>query len=272
MPTLAGFRRRGYTPASIREFIRRVGVTKKEKVAELGLLEGCIREDLNERAERRFAVLDPLKLVIDNYPAGQDEWLEAANHPGRPELGSRKVPFSNEIWIERDDFMEQPPSKFHRLKPGGEVRLRYGYIVKCERVAKNADGSIAAVHCSYDPATRSGSDDAGRKVKGTIHWVAARHAVHAEVRLYDRLFKTAFPGDDLERELNPDSLRIVERAPLEPSLSDAKPGQHFQFERLGYFCVDSALSAPRRPLFNRTVTLRDSWAKVEQEALTAAPR
>ncbi|HET7130836.1 MAG TPA: glutamine--tRNA ligase/YqeY domain fusion protein, partial [Gammaproteobacteria bacterium] len=174
MPTLAGMRRRGYTPASIRELVRRVGVTKKEKVAELGLLEGCIREDLNETAPRRFAVLDPLKLVIDNYPADQEEWLDAANHPNKPEMGSRKVPFSNEILIEREDFMENAPSKFHRLKPGGEVRLRYGYIVKCERVVKDGSGTVTQLHCSYDPATRSGTDDGGRKVKGTIHWVSAK--------------------------------------------------------------------------------------------------
>ncbi len=271
MPTLSGIRRRGYTPASIREFIQRVGVTKKEKVAELGLLEGCIREDLNETAPRRFAVLDPLKVVIDNYP-DSDEWLEAANHPSRPELGVRKIPFSKELFIEREDFMENPPSKFHRLKPGGEVRLRYGYIVKCERVVKNAAGEITEVHCTYDPATRSGSDETGRKVKGTIHWVSAKHAFRAEVRLYDRLFVTAFPGADLQRELNPDSLQLVGQAALEPALAEAEPDQRFQFERLGYFCADSVLSSPGRPVFNRTVTLRDSWAKLEQEALAAAAK
>jgi glutaminyl-tRNA synthetase len=270
MPTLTGIRRRGYTPAAIREFIHRIGVTKKEKVAELGLLEGCIREDLNEVAARRFAVLDPVKLVIENYPAEREEWLEAANHPSKPEMGSRKIPFTREILIEREDFMENPPSKFHRLKPGGEVRLRYGYIVKCERVVKDSSGTITELHCTYDPATRSGSDDAGRKVKGTIHWVSAKHAFHAEVRLYDRLFVTAFPGEDFARELNPASLEVVERAALEPSLADAVPDQRFQFERLGYFAVDTVLSQPGRPVFNRTVTLRDSWAKIEQEALAAA--
>ena len=270
MPTLTGIRRRGYTPAAIREFIHRIGVTKKEKVAELGLLEGCIREDLNEVAARRFAVLDPVKVVIENYPADREEWLEAANHPSKPEMGSRKIPFTREILIEREDFMENPPSKFHRLKPGGEVRLRYGYIVKCERAVKDSSGTITEIHCTYDPATRSGSDDAGRKVKGTIHWVSAKHAFHAEVRLYDRLFVTAFPGEDLARELNPASLEIVERAALEPSLADAVPDQRFQFERLGYFAVDSVLAKPGRPVFNRTVTLRDSWAKIEQEALAAA--
>jgi glutaminyl-tRNA synthetase len=271
MPTLAGIRRRGYTPASIREFVKRIGVTKKKKAAELSLLEGCIRDDLNETAPRRFGVLDPLALVIDNYPADKEEWLEAANHPGKPELGSRKVPFAKEISIEREDFMENAPSKFHRLKPGGEVRLRYGYIVKCERVVKDAAGRVTQLHCSYDPATRSGSEDAGRKVKGTIHWVSAKHAFHAPVRLYDRLFVTAFPSGDLAKELNPDSLRVVEAA-LEPALADATAGEHFQFERNGYFVADSVASKPGKPVFNRTVTLRDSWAKIEQEALAAAEK
>ena len=271
MPTLAGIRRAGYTPTAIREFVRRVGVTKKGKVAELGLLEGCIREDLNETAPRRFAVLDPLKIVIDNYPADKEEWLEAANHPNKPELGSRKIPFSREIFIEREDFMENAPSKFHRLKPGGEVRLRYAYIVKCERVVKDSSGAVVELHCSHDPATRSGSEDSGRKVKGTIHWVSAKHALHAPVRLYDRLFVTPFPGDDLAKELNPNSLKVVERAALEPALAEAKPGEHFQFERLGYFVTDTKLSKPGNPVLNRTVTLRDSWAKIEQEALAALP-
>jgi glutaminyl-tRNA synthetase len=271
MPTLAGIRRRGYTPAAIREFVHRIGVTKKKKAAELSLLEGCIRDDLNETAPRRFGVLDPLELVIDNYPADEEEWLEAANHPGKPEMGSRRVPFSKEILIEREDFMENAPGKFHRLKPGGEVRLRYGYIVKCERVVKNAAGDVTRLHCSYDPATRSGSEDAGRKVKGTIHWISAKHAFRAPVRLYDRLFVTAFPSGDLGKELNPDSLKVVEAA-LEPELAHAQPGDHFQFERNGYFVADSVVSMPGSPVFNRTVTLRDSWAKIEQEALAAAEK
>jgi len=271
MPTLAGIRRRGYTPASIREFVQRIGVTKKKKAAELSLLEGCIRDDLNEIAPRRFGVLDPLKLVIDNYPAENEEWLDAANHPSKPLMGNRQVPFSKEVLIEREDFMENAPSKFHRLKPGGEVRLRYGYIVKCERVVKNAAGDVTEVHCSYDPATRSGSEDAGRKVKGTIHWVSAKHAFRAPVRLYDRLFMTAFPSGDLGKELNPDSLKLVEAA-LEPALAHAQAGDHFQFERNGYFVADSVLSKPGKPVFNRTVTLRDSWAKIEQEALAAADK
>jgi glutaminyl-tRNA synthetase len=271
MPTLAGIRRRGYTPESIVEFVHRIGTTKKEKVAELGQLEGCVREHLNETAPRRFAVLDPLKVVIDTYPDDEEEWLDAANHPSRPELGQRKVPFSREIFIDRDDFMENAPSKFHRLKPGGEVRLRYGYIVKCERVVKDAAGNVTELHCSHDAASRSGSDESGRKVKGTIHWVSARHARFAPVRLYDRLFSVPFPGDDLVKELNPDSLKIVTRAALEPALAEALPEQRFQFERLGYFVADSVLSKPGAPVFNRTVTLRDSWAKLEQEALAALP-
>ena len=267
MPTLSGIRRRGYTPESIREFVRRIGVSKKEKVAELGQLEACIREDLNERAERRFAVLRPLKLVIENYPVDKEEWLAAANHPNRPELGERQVPFTRELLIERDDFMENPPKQFHRLKPGGEVRLRYAYIVKCERVIKNEAGEVVELRCSYDPETRSRPDDGGRKVKGTIHWVSAKHAFRAEVRLYDRLFKVPFPGDDLANELNPSSLEIVPDAALEPVLASAAPGDRFQFERLGYFTVDTVHSKPGSPVFNRTVTLRDSWAKIEQEAL-----
>jgi glutaminyl-tRNA synthetase len=272
MPTLAGIRRRGYTPESIVDFVRRIGTTKKEKVAELGLLETCVRDHLNETAQRRFAVLDPLKVVIETYPEDGEEWLDAANHPNRPELGSRKVPFTREILIERDDFMENAPSKFHRLKPGGEVRLRYAYIVKCERVVKDAAGNVVELRCSHDPASRSGADESGRKVKGTIHWVSAKHARYAPVRLYDRLFSVPFPGDDIAKELNPESLKIVTRAALEPALIEAAPEERFQFERLGYFVADLVLSKPGAPVFNRTVTLRDSWAKMEQEALAALPR
>ena len=272
MPTLAGIRRRGYTPESIVEFARRIGTTKKEKVAELGLLEGCVREHLNDTAPRRFAVLDPVKVVIDTYPEGEEEWLEAANHPSRPELGSREVPFAREIFIERDDFMENAPSKFHRLKPGGEVRLRYAYIIKCERVVKDAAGNIVELRCSHDPTSRSGSEESSRKVKGTIHWVSAKHARRAPVRLYDRLFSVPFPGDNVAKELNPDSLKIVSNAALEPALLEARPEQRFQFERLGYFVADRVLSNVGAPVFNRTVTLRDSWAKLEQEALAALPR
>jgi glutaminyl-tRNA synthetase len=269
MPTLAGFRRRGYTPESIRDFMGRIGVTKKDNIIQLGLLENCIREDLNERAERRFAIIDPLKVIIENYPEDDEEWLDAANHPNRPELGARKVPFCREIFIERDDFMEDPPRKFFRLRPGGEVRLRYAYVIKCERVVKDAAGDVTELRCSFDPETRSGSGGAGRKVKGTIHWVSARHALRAEIRLYDRLFKAPHPGaaDDIESVLNPDSLHVVESAALEPSLAASAAGESYQFERLGYFTVDERLSKPGRPVLNRTVTLRDSWAKIEQQAL-----
>jgi glutaminyl-tRNA synthetase len=273
MPTIAGFRRRGYTPESIREFMRRVGVTKKDNLIELGALESCIRDDLNENAERRFAVLDPLKVVIENYPEGQCEMMVAANHPNRPELGEREIPFSREIWIERDDFMEDAPRKFFRLKPGGEVRLRYAYIVRCERVEKDAEGRVTTVYCSYDPDTRSGTGkEAERKVKGTIHWVSAAQAGTAEVRLYDRLFKVASPGvaESIADELNEASLDTVVGAMVEPGLLGAGGGERFQFERIGYFYVDPKASDSGRPVFNRVVTLRDTWAKVEQAAREAA--
>jgi glutaminyl-tRNA synthetase len=243
----------------------RVGVTKQNSVTELSALEACVREHLNEIAPRRFAVLAPLKVVIENYPE-TEEWLEAANHPNRPELGLRKVPFSREIFIEHDDFMENAPGKFHRLRPGGEVRLRYAYIIKCERVIKDSAGNVVELRASYDPKTRSGSGpDAERKVKGTIHWVSARHCVRAEVRLYDRLFKVPNPGqgDSIESELNPESLVALESAVLEPALGQAREQEKFQFERTGYFCVDSDRSPSGAPVFNRVVTLRDSWAKVE---------
>ena len=268
MPTLSAFRRRGYTPEAIREFVRRAGVSKSANLMELGVLEDCIRDDLNQAALRRFAVLDPLKVVIENYPSGQVEMMHAANHPGRPETGERDIPFSRELWIEREDFMEDAPKKFFRLKPGGEVRLRYAYIVKCERVEKDAAGRVTTVYCSYDPATRSGTGaDSERKVKGTIHWVSATHARSAEVRLYDRLFRVPNPGvaESFADELNPDSLATIRHAQLEPGLADAQPGQTFQFERIGYFCVDSRDSADGRPVFNRVVTLRDTWARIEQQ-------
>jgi glutaminyl-tRNA synthetase len=265
MPTLAAFRRRGYTPEAIRECMARVGVTKQNSVTELSALEACVREHLNEIAPRRFAVLAPLKVVIENYP-DSEEWLEAANHPNTPELGTRKVPFSKEIFIERDDFMENAPGKFHRLKPGGEVRLRYAYIIKCEHVVKDSAGNVVEVRASYDPRTRSGTGpDAERKVKGTIHWVSARHCARAEVRLYDRLFKVPSPGqsENIESELNPASLVVVASAALEPALRLAREQERFQFERNGYFCVDSDRSPSGAPVFNRVVTLRDSWAKTE---------
>jgi glutaminyl-tRNA synthetase len=268
MPTLSGFRRRGYTPEAIREFVRRAGVSKSANLMELGVLEDCIRDHLNHTAERRFAVLDPLKVVIENYPATQVETMRAANHPSRTEAGEREIPFSRELWIEREDFMEDAPKKFFRLKPGGEVRLRYAYIVRCERIEKDSGGRVTTVYCSYDPATKSGTGaDSERKVKGTIHWVSAAHARSAEVRLYDRLFRVPNPGaaEKFEDDLNPDSLVTVRDAQLEPGLLGAGPGQKFQFERIGYFCVDSKESAAGRPVFNRVVTLRDTWARIEQQ-------
>ena len=270
MPTIAAFRRRGYTASSIRACMQGVGVTKKNTVTELGFLENCIREELNEDAPRRFAVLRPLRLIVENFPEGEVDWLDAANHPNRPELGSRKVPFTRELLIERDDFLEDPPRKFHRLKPGGEVRLRYGYIVRCESFEKNAEGEVELVRCTLDPATRGG--DAGeRKVRGTIHWVSAAHGVAAEVRLYDRLFRLPDPAsvDAIEDALNENSLEVMANAVLEPALADALPEQRFQFERLGYFVLDADSSADRA-VFNRVVSLRDSWAKLEQQALQAA--
>ena len=275
MPTLSGMRRRGYTPAAVREFISRVGISKSYQVIELGALETCVREDLNEHAQRRFAVIKPLKIVIENYPEDKEEQMEAANHPNRPELGARLVPFCREIYIEQDDFLEDAPRKFFRLVPGGEVRLRYGYIIKCEEVIKDASGKVTELRCSYDPATRSGADQSGRKVKGTIHWVAAPHALAVEVRLYDRLFRVPDPDraeGELTDLLNPDSLEVVTGAMVEPALADAEPGERYQFERQGYFVLDDDAPAGSGPVFSRTVTLRDSWAKLEKQAREAAGR
>ncbi|MGE5526064.1 MAG: glutamine--tRNA ligase/YqeY domain fusion protein [Rhodospirillaceae bacterium] len=263
MPTLVGARRRGYTPAGFRLFAERIGVAKADSLIEYSVLEDCMREDLNERAERRIAVLDPVKLVIDNYPPEREEECYAPNHPQKPELGKRVVPFSRELWIEREDFTETPPKGYFRLFPGNQVRLRYGYVVKCTGCDKDAQGNVIAVHCEYDPETKSGSAGADKiKVKGNIHWVSARHACAAEVRLYDRLFKTPNPGGaaDFLAELNPHA-RTVITAQLEPALRDAAPETRFQFERHGYFVADRKDTAPGRPVFNRTVTLRDSWAK-----------
>ena len=274
MPTLSGMRRRGYPATAIREFVGRIGVTKKDNLIELGALETCVREDLNASAPRRFGVLRPLKVVIVNYPEDGEEWLTAANHPNRPEMGSRQVPLSREIYIERGDFMEDPPRKFRRLRPGGEVRLRYAYIVKCEDVIKDASGEVVELHCSYDPLTRSGMEQAQRKVKGTIHWVSARHALRREVRLYDRLFTTPNPDQgpgDFLQYLNANSLEVLEAA-LEPVLADASPEERFQFERLGYFTLDPVLHAGGRPVFLRTITMSDSWAKIERQALREAAR
>ncbi len=268
MPTLAGMRRRGYTPEAIRNFCARVGIARNENLIDIGLLEFSVRDDLNHRAPRVMAVLDPLKVVLDNYPEGETEWLEASYWPHDvPKEGSRKIPFSRELWIERQDFMEEPVKGFHRLAPGREVRLRYGYLVKCERVVKNEQGEVVELRCTYDPETRGGHAPDGRKVKGTIHWLSAPEAVSIEARVYDRLFRAERPeaeGDFLDN-LNPDSLSINRGAFVEPSLADAEPGSHFQFERLGYFFADPELSKPGALVFNRTVTLRDTWAKVQEE-------
>lgn len=266
MPTIVGLRRRGYTPEAIRMFAEKVGVAKRDNVIDLGLLEWCIREDLNKRAERRMAVLDPLKVVITNYPAGQTEYIPCINNPEDPEAGTRNVPFSRELWIERDDFMEEPPKKYFRLRPGGEVRLRYGYLIKCDEVIKDAYGEVIELRCSYDPESHNGGSSDGRKIKGIIHWVSAEHAPMADVMLFDRLFAVENPDEAPEGKtfldnLNPHSL-TVKKAYVEPALAEALPGERFQFERLGYFCADTApSSAGCVATFNRTVTLKDSWAK-----------
>jgi len=264
MPTLSGLRRRGYTPGSIRNFCTRIGVTKQESVIDISLLEHSIRDDLNKTARRVMAVLNPLKVTITNYPKGESEELDAVNNPEDPSMGTRKVPFSGELYIERDDFMEDPPKKFFRLSPGAEVRLRYAYFLKCESVVKDENGEVTELLCTYDPATRGGDAPDGRKVKATIHWVSAPHAIKAEVRLYDRLFTVPEPGDDgsdYKEHLNPDSLTVLKDCPVEPGLADAEPEVNYQFERLGYFTPDSADSKKGAPVFNRTVTLKDSWAK-----------
>ena len=268
LATLAGMRRRGYPPAAIRDFCRRVGVTKKENMIEMALLENSIREILGEESERRMAVLKPLKVVLTNYDEQQAGQMIAQNHPNRPEMGTRELPFGRELYIERDDFMEDAPRKFFRLKPGGEVRLRYAYIIRCDEVVKDDDGNVTELHCSYDPETRSGSAQSDRKVKGTIHWVSATHAVPAEVRLYDRLFSIPDPGnaEDVHTALNPDSLETV-GAMLEPALVGIEQGQRVQFERTGYFTPDSVDHSAAKPVLNRIVTLRDSWAKIEKQAL-----
>jgi glutaminyl-tRNA synthetase len=269
MPTLAGMRRRGYTPEAIHEFVRRVGVSKRESITEIELLEHCVRQDLNKRAPRRMAVLDPLKVVLVNYPDDQVEWLEAINNPEDPSAGTRQVPFSKVLYIERDDFMENPPKDFYRLAPGREVRLRYAYFIKCVDVIKDSHGNVIELHCTYDPATRGGEAPDGRKVKATIHWVSAQHAIDAEVRLYDRLFTKPDPldvpeGHDWKENINPNSLIVLTNCKLEPSLADAKVGERFQFERKGYFCVDPD-STEKKLVFNRTVTLKGEWDKVKPQ-------
>ena len=268
--TVSGLRRRGYTPNSIRNFCDRIGVAKTDSTIDIALLEHCIRDDLNKSAPRVMAVLNPLRVVIDNYPEGQTEEMDAINNPEDPGAGTRKVPFSRVLYIEQDDFREDPPSKFFRLAPGREVRLRYAYLITCVGLVKDEHtGEVVELHCTYDPATRGGDTPDGRKVKGTIHWVSATHALEAEVHLYDRLFTAEDPGNltdggSFESVLNRDSLQIL-RGHVEPSLAGAAPGSRYQFERLGYFCVDSKDSSTERLVFNRTVTLRDSWAKIEKQ-------
>jgi len=265
MPTLAGLRRRGYTPESLRDFAERVGTAKAAKVVDIALLEHCLREDLNRRAERRLAVLRPLKLVIENYPEGQVEEMEAVNNPEDASAGSRKVPFSRVLHIEQDDFRDPAPPKYFRLSPGAEVRLRYAYIVKCTGVERDSAGQVVEVRCTYDPDSRGG-DSRGRRVRGTIHWVSSSHSIPAEVRLYDHLFSAPRPDDaeDWKTVLNPRSLEVARGARLEPMLAGADRGSRFQFERHGYFCVDSRDSMPARLVFNRAVGLRDTWAKIEK--------
>ncbi|MDX2135365.1 MAG: glutamine--tRNA ligase/YqeY domain fusion protein [Saprospiraceae bacterium] len=262
MPTISALRRRGFTPESIVDFATRIGVSKRENIIELSLLEFCIREDLNKRALRRFAVLDPLKVVITNYPEDQVEWMESENNPEDPEAGNRTVPFSRELYIEREDFMEVPPPKYFRLAPGGMVRLKSAFIIQCDGVEKDAAGNITTLVCSYFPDSRSGSDTSGLKPKGVIHWLSASHAQVAEVRLYDRLFSVEDPAEaeDFLQVINPDSLQVIENAYIEPELAHVAVGAQFQFTRLGYFCVDPD-STPEKPVFNRTVTLKDTWAK-----------
>ena len=273
MPTLAGLRRRGYTPEAIRDFCDRIGVAKSNSTVDIALLEHCLREDLNKRAPRVMAVLRPLKLVIENYPEGQVEELEAVNNPEDPNAGTRKVPFARELYIEHEDFREEPPKKYFRLFPGNEVRLRYAYVIKCTGLVKNQNGEITEVRCTYDPTTKSGSGVEGKKVKGTIHWVSAAQAVPAEVRLYDHLFNKPNPddfaeGQDFTVNLNPNSLETLLACRLEPSLTNAVPGNRFQFERHGYFIADAKDSSTAHLVFNRTVTLRDSWAKIEKTEKT----
>ena len=273
MPTLSGLRRRGYTPQAIGEFCERIGVAKRDSLVDVALLEFTVRDDLNKRALRVMGVIRPLRVVIDNYPENRVEELDAVNNPEDPSMGSRKVPFSRVIYIEQDDFKEDPPKKYYRLSPGREVRLRYAYYITCVGVVKDPAGSVVELHCTYDPSTRGGSSPDGRQVKSTIHWVSEAHALPATLRLYDRLFTKENPdaaeeGKTFKDYLNPDSLLVVGSAKVEPSLKDAPPGSVYQFERQGYFCVDSIDSKPGNLVFNRTVTLRDTWAKIEKKQTT----
>ena len=269
MPTLAGLRRRGFTAEAIRAFWNELGISKTESIIPMGVLENAVRNDLNARAPRTMAVLDPLKVVLTNFPEGQTEWLEAPVHPQDESMGSRRVPLTREIWIERTDFMEEPPRKFFRLKPDGEVRLRNAFIIRCTEVVRNAAGEVVELRCEFDPDTRSGMPGAARKVKGTIHWVSAEHGKPAEIRLCDRLFTVPNPLGDKRRDyrdfLNPHSLDVIKGAVVEASVAAGGPGDFYQFERNGYFCHDSVDSSPGRPVLNRIVTLRDSWARIEQE-------
>jgi glutaminyl-tRNA synthetase len=270
MPTICGLRRRGYTPEAMQAFCRKIGVSKVDSIVDIGLLEHCLREDLNQRAPRVMAVLRPLRVVIENYPEGQAEDLDAVNNPEDEGMGTRKVPFSRVLYIEQDDFREEPPKKYYRLAPGREVRLRWGFFITCRSAVKDPKtGEVVELRCTYDPATRGGNAPDGRKVKATIHWVSAEHAVEAEVRLYDHLFLKEDPGDvdegqDWLGNLNPGSLEVLPRCFLEPSVAGAEPGSRYQFERLGYFCADRKDSKPGRLVFNRTVTLKDTWAKIEK--------
>lgn len=269
MPTLSGYRRRGYTPEAIKSFAEGVGVAKRDNVVDIAKLEYAIRDDLNKRSQRVMGVLKPLKVVITNYPADRIEELDAVNNPEDESMGKRKISFCNEIYIEQDDFMEDPPKKFFRLSPGKEVRLRYAYIIKCEEVIKDDNGNVVELRCTYDPDTKSGTGKSNKKVKGTLHWVSAKHAVNAELRLYDRLFNVEDPlGDkevDFKEHINPDSLEILEDSLVEPFVKEAKPGDKFQFERRGYFCVDTKYTTSEKLVFNRTVTLRDTWAKIKKQ-------
>jgi glutaminyl-tRNA synthetase len=270
MPTLAGIRRRGYTPEAIRAFCERIGVAKRNSTVDIAMLEHCLREDLNKRAPRVMAVLRPIKVVLENYPEGRIEELEAVNNPEDPSKGTRKVPFSRILYIEHDDFREEPPKGFFRLSPGKEVRLRYAYIIKCNEVVKDAKtGEVMELRCTYDAETKSGSSQSSRKVKATIHWVSAAHAIKAEVRLYDQLFTKEDPddvseGSDWLANINPKSLERLTSCRVEPYLAQARPGERYQFERLGYFSIDSEDSLPARLVFNRSVTLRDAWVKIEK--------
>jgi glutaminyl-tRNA synthetase len=272
MPTISGLRRRGYTPEAIRDFCDMIGVAKSNSIVDIGMLEYCVRQDLNRRAPRVMAVLNPLRVVLTNYPEDQVEQMSAINNPEDPAAGSRQVPFSRVLYIEQDDFMEDPPSKFYRLAPGREVRLRYGYFIRCEEVIRDADGRVIELRCAYDPATRSGEAPDGRKVKATIHWVSAAHALDAEVRLYNHLLTTPNlnevpEGRDFTDYINPDSLQIITGAKVEPSLAESAPGSRYQFERLGYFCTDPD-TTPDQLVFNRTITLRDEWAKLQKQQPT----